>query len=369
MWTYKFYRVDPNLQIDTETDDRYTFNVYYYFQPSEYIQWAKNGNLSNIPYSAQIISNVNFPKVNDYLPSPLNNFYIKQITNITNLNSEDNPQAVSYAVVQCLVQNKKSSQQQAQQIQSGQSETSERGLKPWERGVDDLSYTPRLGSIPMEWAYGDNNEKTPVQTTAGQLIQNLTTDGYSASITWTYRTKSSTSWIVDTPVVNKNDQTILDRYFIKAGCGLFMPPTVRDLYYFENENDKAGELYYEWSFEILFNPRGHKVEIYNAGTQCRRNGKLYDICTWYVYDPANPGQTEKKYGIYSEMIVQKKAVEEYNSSLTEGSETKTFTGDFISQPVPLTEAGDIDTNAINGGEKYILQFNKYPVLDWPNFPG
>jgi hypothetical protein len=84
--------------------------------------------------------------------------------------------------------------------------------------------------VPFISGYFDD-KWVPIVTTANQNIQGITTDIYTARITWTYLTNLQTNYSLRLPVVNEDDVQ-LNTVYIPAKCGLLMPPSMRKLWYF-----------------------------------------------------------------------------------------------------------------------------------------
>lgn len=370
-WNFKFYRVDPTVEKDSETTGRFTFNVYYYFQPAEYKNWSSGNQIQNMTYSAELISHPSFPKIGTDMPAPLDSFYIRDIISIENLNEEDNPQAVSYAVVTVECENKKSTSAQAQATAAAKASSSfvmnasKADAKPWEREVDDFTITPVPVSIPMVQGYDDNGNLVPVETTAHQPIQGLTTETYNLRLTWTYYTKNSTGYGSSMPILNSSPVTV-DTVSIPTKFGLLLPPARRKLWYYEDENDTNPEAYYAWSFEILvaynsFGTSGHKAIVANAGTQALDDsGNAYDICAWYIVDPQQEYQPTREVGSPQQMILAKKQVDAKNKTRTPEQQI-TFTGDFVQTQLPITQDGKIQSD---DGTRLYIGWYKFEAGSW-----
>lgn len=368
-WIYKFYRVDPSVEKDSQTKGRFTFNVYYYFQPVEYENWAAGNTIQNMTYSAELITHPDFPKIGTHLEGALSGFYIRDILSIENLNEEDNAQAVSYAVITCECENTISKQQQqnnsaiARSSASFSSNSATPDAKPWEKPIEDFTVTPVAKQVPFISGYFDD-KWVPIVTTANQNIQGITTDIYTARITWTYLTNLQTNYSLRLPVVNEDDVQ-LNTIYIPAKCGLLMPPSMRKLWYFQSQLDTNPTPYYSWSFEIILDWRKHLVTAFNAGTcALDDNGNQYDICAWYIVDPSKEYQPNRKFGPPEEMIKAKKQVQEKNE-LRSPNNTITFTGDFVQDNVPLTKEGKIDyTGMQDPSKRHLLEWYQYRYGKW-----
>ena len=376
MWTYKFDRIDPTVNKDSSTVGRFTFNRYLYFEPDEYTNWSKGNQLSSIPYSAEIIGNSNIPAIGSHLSGSLSAFYVRDIISIQNLNTEENPQATSYAVVTLEYQNMPSESQTNSDnsvyvsFKNIEDEDEYGTIKPWEEPVGDFTVTPQQIQIPFERGLSGNTW-VDVQTTAGQKIQGLQTDFWIQRLSWTYNTNNtSEDYTLSAPIINQEGVTIDNYFYIPPLKGLMLPPTRKKLYYNEKKNpsthSKKGTPFYQWSFEIIYNSKGFDVEVFNAGTQAlsipNNLSSVFDICTWYVINPGASTPPTKHFGSLNELLSAKFEVTEYNKNIKREIDKKGFQGDFIQNSIPIDTDGQIDYAAIAGqAPKKTLTFGKYLV--------
>lgn len=382
MWTYKFDRIDPTVNKDSSTVGRFTFNRYLYFEPDEYENWSKGNNLTSIPYSAELINNANIPEIGDHLTGSLSAFYVRDIISIQNLNTEENPQATSYAVVTLEYQNIPSQSQTNSDnsvyvsFNNIENEDQYGTIKPWEEPVGDFTVTPQQIQIPFERGLS-GGVYVDIQTAAGQKIQGLQTDFWIQRASWTYNTNDPTEdYALSEPVINTSGM-IIDNYFeIPAYRGLMLPPTRKTLYFNEKKNPethtKKGTKFYQWSFEIIVNSKGFNVEVFNAGTQALSEpgilSSVFDICSWYVYDPTSEEPPQKNWGSLDQLLSARAEVMEYNKLIKNEKNKKVFQGDAIQNSIPLNFDGTIDYSALAGQTpKKTLSFGKYDTVEIFNF--
>lgn len=371
-WTYQFDRIDPELEADDSTFGRYTFNRYLYYEPNSYESWRKN-SLNSLTYSAELIYADEIPASGATLSGILSGFYFHRVKEITNMNEEDHPNATSYGIITLEYENMPADDQgggggaSASSRATADAKYDEQGkavkVKPWEERVGDMTQTIVDFTQPFisGWLLGEGNiTSSLISGAVWSQVQNkarqpydMTVNYYGSKYTWTYNTLSNLeNYSIPYPIVNVEDfhgiGTLAGKINIPAGRGMLMCPSWKLLFYNDDEA-KTSTPFYQWSFEIIYDPRGQFYEVYNAGTRAidAATSGVYDICTWYVEDPAVQTPPLKYYGNFKQMIAAKKSVDLYNKTATEENQ-KVFTGDFVTQPVPLTMTGQIDFNAING---------------------
>lgn len=349
-WTYiqNMDEYDKEVQKDSSTSNRYTFNRYLYFKPTQYDSWAKGQNYSGVPYTAELVGNANIPSGGTHLTGSLSAFYVSDVVSIKNLSEEDHGDACSYAVVTVEYENKPKSQSGGGGSgESGSSSAQDAPNKPpWQRAVEDFTVTNQEISIPLTEAYEyGENDIVPVATTAGQVLYGFTASLWIQRLTWTFNTKSG-DYSMAAPLINDTSVTLFGKVTIPASEGLLLPPGYKRLYYTDQKNGYENEPYDQWTFEIIHNSMGFDIPVLNAGTKAIIDGNLVDICTWYVYDP-NGQDPVKEFGTFAEMMEAKMDVDEYNKNITDETQKKVWHGDYVQSPVPITEQGEIDTAAID----------------------
>lgn len=376
-WTYECDRIDPEVTVDDSTQNRFTFNRYLYFKPNSYESWIAN-NISGMTYSAELIDAEQIPSAGTYLSGSLSSFYLNRVTSITNMNKEENPNATSYGVVTLEYENKPAANSGSKgttiEYVSADEEYEDgkkKDIKPWQQRVNDFTQTTFEISVPFLSGYNISGQLIPVQTSARQAYSGVTTSIYGCKYTWTYNTiNQNENYSISSAMVNDirwQGVGVLSGHFdIPVGCGLLLPPTFKVLYY-NNPDTASSTRYYQWGFEVLSipEPYGQYLELYNAGTRAWDSvaSRAYDICTWYTQIPSAQVPPLKYYGNFKDMITQKRAVETFNKTALD-ADKRTFTGDFVNQPVPLTATGGIDINALNGGPKLTNKYLKYKPGRW-----
>lgn len=355
---------DKQVSKDSSTKDRYTFRRYLYFKPSQYDEWMKGGNYSGIPYTAELVGNANIPSAGTHLSGSLSAFYVNDVVSILNLSEEEHGDHCSYAQVTIEYENKKS---ESSGNGGGSDSQSSKGLKPWERKVDDFQITNQEIQVPMTEAYEYvSDDYVPVATTAGQVLYGFTCSQWIQRLTWTFNSRSG-DYSMPSGIVNESAVTLFDKITIPASCGLLLPPGYRKMYYYENDNDTNPTEYDQWNFEIIVNtsPQGFDTLILNAGTKALLSGNLVDICTWYVYDPNSSAAIEKHFGSFSDMMARKKEVDQYNLNITDETQKKVWHGDYVQSPIPISQAGGIDRPAIADPSKtYVRWYTQYTEGTW-----
>lgn len=365
-WTYisSMDEYDKEVSKDSTTKDRYTFRRYLYFKPSQYDQWKKGGIYSGIPYTAELVGNPNIPSAGTYLTGSLSSFYVNDVVSISNLSEQEHGDHCSYARVTIEYENKKAN---GNGDNGGESSAqSSRGLKPWERKVDDFQITNQEVSVPLTEAFEyDSLEVEPISTTAGQVLYGFTTSIWIQRLTWTFYSKDS-NYSIPSGIINSSEVTLFDKITIPAGYGLLLPPGYRKMYWYKDDNDTSPTEYDQWSFEIIVNTaKGFDIDVINAGTKAIFDKELVDICTWYVYDPESSEVPEKKFGSFADMMDAKKQVDQYNLNIQDETRKKVWNGDFIQSPIPLDEFGYIDETAIeDASQTYIKTYMQYNAGTW-----
>ena len=358
-WTYinALDEVDHELTADREVEGRYTFQKHLYFKPDVYESWVSGGLLNNIPYSAELIDHTSIPARGTFLPAPLDKFYLSHVVSITNLTEEEHGNAASYGVVTLEYENMPPKS-------SGSSSSNDiKNVPPWEERVADFSIIWQEGSEPMTVAYiEDEDMMGPIMTTAGQFIYDFTAPIWTGRATWTFNDRANSNYSMTEPRINENAVTLFNKFPIPAKNGLLLPPTYKRLFY-TDEKGKTTE-YAQWSFEIIINYRGFKIPVINAGTKAKEDGVVYDICSWYIYDPQNPGSAFTHFGSFEEMMEAKALIDETNKSITDETQKRIWSGDFIQSPVPLTEDGDVDYQALAGSTPFIKNYRNYAYGNW-----
>jgi len=359
-WTYisQLDEYDKEVTKDKSVSDRWTFNRYMYFKPDQYDKWSKGQSYTGVPYSAELIGNPNIPSAGTYLTGSLSSFYVNDIVSINNLTEEEHGDACSYAVVIIEYENKAGS--------SGSGSSSERVDYPWNKPVDDFSIVSQELQIPFTQGKKEgSNDVVPVATTAGQVLYGFTTSIYTQRLTWTYNCLPGDTYGITAPIVNNRDYTLFSVFTIATGTGLLLPPGYKRMWYYKNGSSN-GTRYSQWSFEIIVNPLGWDLEILNAGTQAKFNNNLVDVCSWYVFDPTQQNAApQKQYGSFNDMMSAKRAVDAHNKNITDKSQHQIWHGDYVQNPVPLTENGEVDTGAIaNPANTFKLKYKKYDKGSW-----
>ena len=303
-WTYiaSLDEYDKQVSKDSSVPDRYYFNRYMYFKPEQYDNWSKGQAYSGIPYTAELVGNSSIPSAGTHLSGSLSNFYVNDVISIKNMSQEEHGEHCSYAKVTIEYENKSKAGGGGSVISyAGGSED----RPPWERPVEDLQLSNQTIAQPLLNAYylsGSPDVQAgykSVTTAAGQAIYGLNTDLYIQHLTWTYFERGWTgNYVLLTPTINEKQVTI-DSYIIPPGKGLYLPPNYRRLLYTNKKLGYEDEPYTEWRFEIILSPLGHYKEVLNSGTKAKIDGKLQDICSWYVYDPESNLTPVREYGCFS----------------------------------------------------------------------
>ena len=360
-WTYisSMDEYDKEVQKDRATPGRWTFNRYMYFKPDQYENWSKKMSYSGVPYSAELINHPSIPSANTYLTGPLSAFYVSDIISVNNLSEEEHGDACSYGVVTIEYENKPGNSSNS----GGEGTSTQKGTKPWERPVDDFSIVSQESQIPfIKGKEGTGNTIVPVATTAGQVLYDFTTSLYCQRLTWTYYCLPGETFGMTEPLVNSSSYTLFSVFTIAPGCGLLLPPGYKRMWYYE-DGSSTGTRYSAWSFEIVVNPKGWDLEFYNVGTKFKKNNQLLDICSWYVFDPAQPTQPVRSYGDFNDMIAAKKQVDTFNKGKPD-NQKKFWSGGQVTDKVPLTAAGAIDTGAIGTPNILTRTFHKFEKGSW-----
>lgn len=373
-WTYipSMDEYDKEVTKDPSTYDRYTFKRYMYFKPDQYDKWAKGQNYSGVPYTAELVGNSNIPSAGVHLAGSLSNFYVNDIVSINSLSEEEHGDACSYAVVTIEYENKISNSGGGGSSDKGeQSSQPSRGLKPWQRHVEDFTITNQEVQIPLIKGYDVtsgylNPPMKTIATTAGQPLYGFNGSLWIQRLSWTYCSIGE-DYSMDEPLINSSGERLFDKIVIPANKGLLLPPSYKKMYYYEDANDQNPIAYDQWNFEIIVNEaQGFDIEILNAGTKAISGNAVYDICTWYIYDPLNPpGNVTKLYGNFGDMISAKMAVDAYNKTIRNDADKQVWSGDFVQGPVPLTAQGNYDIAAImNPTNTYKLKYRQYKAGSW-----
>lgn len=370
-WTYQFDEIDKEVTKDQSTPGRFTFNRYLYFKPDQYEGWSKQQGYSEIPYTAELVGNPAIPSAGTPLSGSLSGFYLKDIMSITNLTTEEHGDHCSYAQVTLEYENISTDTQGNDSAPISYQPS--KGLKPWQRKVEDFQITNQSIEVPMiqGWTI-EMSGGTPVEvlkdlkTTAGQPLYGQTSQRWVQRLTWTYFSKDEDYSMSGGPIVNISGVTIFDKITIPEGKGLLMPPSYRKLYYYKNSDDTHPDTYDQWNFEIIVDDTGFFKEFLNAGTKAIISGVPTDICSWYIYTPDIEGRPPvKAFGSFDEMMYFKKQVDEHNKSVSEEANQWVFTGDFVQSPVPLTLSGTIDMSAVyNASETVKRKFRPYEKGIW-----
>jgi hypothetical protein len=358
MWTYEpsLNEYDKEVTQDTSTPGRWTFKRYMYFKPDTYNEWSTGQNTSNKNFSFDLLTNNNFPRLNDPCPDNVN-FYVSAIVSIKNLSSEAHGEHSSYCQITVEYENK------PKKKSGGGGGNPNKTKPPWERPVEDFTVVSQEMTKPLTYAYKNNQLVVPA-TTAGQPYYDLNDVYYIQRATWTYASKSG-NFSIRYPRINDNDVTLFNHVVIPEGAGLLLPPGYKRLYWAE-AGDDIGQAYDEWTFEILIDTTySHNLNILNAGTKFLKNNNLVDICSWYVYDPNSTDPPQKMFGSYDEMMNARSQVYQRNQSIKDESKKLQWFGDFLQNPVPISLNGGIDIPAINDPSKTIKnQYRVYDVGNW-----
>ena len=290
---------------------------------------------------------------------------------ITNLTTEEHGDHCSYAQVTLEYENI-STDTQGNDMAPISYQPS-KGLKPWQRKVEDFQITNQSIEVPMiqgwtiEMSGGTSVEVLKdFKTTAGQPLYGQTSQRWVQRLTWTYFSKDEDYSMSGGPIVNISGVTLFDKITIPDGKGLLMPPSYRKLYYYKNSDDTHPDTYDQWNFEIIVDDTGFFKEFLNAGTKAIISGVPTDICSYYIYMPDIEGRPPiKAFGSFNDMMDYKKQVDEHNKSVSEDSDKWVFTGDFVQSPVPLTLSGTIDMSAAyNASETVKRKFRPYEKGVW-----
>ena len=370
-WNYisSMDEYDKEVSKDSSTKDRYTFRRYLYFEPSQYDQWMKGGNYSGIPYTAELVGNPNIPSAGTHLDGSLSAFYVNDVVSIINLSEEEHGDHCSYAQVTIEYENKKADSGSGGESGGGSSESQpSRGLKPWERKVDDFQVTNQEIQVPMTEAYEyDEDDYVPVATTAGQVLYGFTCSVWIQRLTWTFNSRSG-DYSIPSAIVNSSDVTLFNKFTIPSNCGLLLPPGYRKMYYYEEGDEEHPTEYDQWNFEIIVNTSSQRfdIPILNAGTKAIIDNNLVDICTWYVYDPSSSSTPiQKEFGSFADMMDAKKQVDQFNKNITDESQKKVWHGDYVQSPIPITQGGEIDLQAIDDPTlTHIRWYTQYEEGSW-----
>lgn len=358
MWTYEpsLNEYDKEVTQDTSTPGRWTFKRYMYFKPDTYNEWSTGQETSNKNFSFDLLTNKDFPKLNDACPDNAN-FYVSSIVSIKNLSSEEHGEHSSYCQITVEYENKAKKKNQ-----SGNNPNKTK--PPWERPVEDFTVTSQEMTCPLTYAYNEDNKLVVPATTAGQPYYDLNDVYYIQRATWTFASKSG-NYYIHYPTINKSQVTLFDAVVIPEGAGLLLPPGYKRLFWAE-AGDEVGEPYDEWTFEILIDTTYyHKLNVLNAGTKFLKDNNLVDICSWYVYDPSSSTPPEKKFGSYDEMMNARSQVYQKNQNIKDESKKLQWFGDFIQSPVPISTGGGVDISAINNPSLTIKnQYRVYNEGSW-----
>lgn len=382
-WTYKseLDQVEVDLQKDTSTDGRWTFHRLMYFEPSQYQDWSQQKITSGTSYLTDLLTNPNIPSKGDILTGGnynISGFYVVDINSIKTMTSDDNLDKFSYAVVDILYQNKKGSS-------TGDYSSKNNDLKPWERPVEDFTVTYTEQAVPAQYissyVEGGQDVLTNVrcypETTAGQLVYDLTMPKYTRKISWSIATRNK-DYSLSAAFMNDNEFSFWNKtkvkgqtynggkITIKPGEALILPPGLRRMFY--EEKDGSLTPYDLWSYEMIIDEENHHLLKWrNAGTQAIHSqtsisgGTTRDrehICCWYTITPVTEEGNisysySMQYGFYDAMRAAEQAVNQFNLQITDPFKRAIFHGEFVTDNVPLQGTGGATGPYLSGMIDYM----------------
>ncbi len=384
-WTYKpeLDELEKDIQRDESTDDRWTFHRYMYFEPSQYDDWSKGKEISGVSHLMELKDHPSIPSAGVNLTGALSAFYVKEISSIDTMTSEDHMDQLSYGVVDILYENKKEASDATGGFIS-------EDLKPWELPVEDFLVSYVANEVPAKGIKNYDPDETTFSSllvdyprnSANDVIYDMTMPNFTQRITWSVATKDK-DFSFSSAFVNNNEVTFWNnvnyngkyhtggiyhggKITIAEGKGLFLPPSLKRAFY-KNKNGKY-EAYDVWSYEVIVDPQGHTLKYKDVGKRALSQpyyddddesvlSTIFDICAWYTITPDEQNPSKPKYlrdfGDFDKMMEARDKVNEYNQKLNNDTlRQATFYGDFVQEPVPL-HLGEINKDALSGtGEFY-----------------
>lgn len=227
--------------------------------------------------------------------------------------------------------------------------------------------------VPFISGYNEFNSLTvPVINTAGQLLTSETKK-FQLELTYTKSFESANS-VLDNLMNCATNNNEFDLYHdarpaFPSGTLLVYPPNC-NLQYWEHDVDVSGVVssvitpYVNYSIKFLYDPDGHDKHLLNMGTFARFDEGIERIYKITIVTPnGDVIQGYPKYVSLSEALRLKVTAE--NQGNTPSVET-------VSDPVPLTNNGEIDLSKLSNPTSSlswpIISFKQYPSMNFQTLP-
>ena len=193
------------------------------------------------------------------------------------------------------------------------------------------------------------------------------TQRYQLEITYTKNYETAQSWEVITKPYLNSDYLELNFDYRGAFAPLtlkILPPSYSMNWYETKKADGTSEFkqYFTYTIKMIYDPECHIKRLLNVGTRAIFAGEQTASQIWEVSTTDVNGMPEgnKKY-----CSTEAAAVEQANA-LKAG---KTCVATPVSEPLPLTNAGGIDSAVLSGNGKIgILDFVEYAGMPFSTLP-